>query len=272
MPPVEVTRTRGANVPAPIAWMNDRVVPASEATIPLLDDGFLRGDAIFEGIMVRRGHTHALEAHLARMRRSAKVMGIRLPVLRKVVADLMVAWGDRDGSLRLIVTRSGAVRGLVQATNWPATTSLAVVDAPWRSALSNIKTLSYAANMWAQRQALAAEADDAVIVYDGIVQELPTAAICWVRDGTIFAPDPAQVPILESVTVRELMKVVDIELGAYPVADLLRADEAFVISATRPVLPVHAIDDVEFDAPGPITKQAHEALATHVDATLDPLP
>lgn len=74
------------------------------------------------------------------------------------------------------------------------------------------------------------------------------------------------------MTVAELRKVIDVQLGVYRLDEVLRADEAFLLSATRPVLPVHAIGDVELPAPGPATEAAREAFLAHVDATLDPRP
>lgn len=259
-------------VPTPIAWMDGRVVPASEATVPLLDDGFLRGDAVFETVLVREGRTHALERHLARMRQSAKVTGIRLPVLRHVVGDLLAAWGERDGALKLVVTRSGLVRGLLSQPVWPDVLSLVAVEMPWRSALSGAKTLSYAANQWATRHAHELHGDDALITVDGIVHELPTAAVVWVRDGKLHAPDPRELPILESVTLREFREVAEVELGVYGIDHVRGADEVFVLSATRPLLPVHALDDVAFPAPGPRGVELREAFSKAIEAGLDPRP
>lgn len=265
-------RAARATGPRPIAWVDGRVLPASEATVPLMDDGFLRGDAVFDAVLVRGGRTHALDAHLARLRQSAKAMGIRLPVLRRAVVDLLAAWGEHDGSLKLIVTRGGTVRGIVSAPTWPDSIALEVVDAPWRSALSGVKTLSYAANQWATRQAVAAHADDALVVDDGVLMELPTGAICLVQDGHVRTPDPARLPILESVTVSELARVGEVSFDVLTVDDLDDAEEVFVVSATRPVLPVHAIGEREYPAPGPITADLRDRFAAHIDATLDPLP
>jgi branched-chain amino acid aminotransferase len=244
--------------PRAIAWMDGRVVPATEATVPLLDDGFLRGDAVFDAILVQGGRTHALDAHLDRLRRSAKAVGIQVPTLGQVVTDLLAAWGEHDGSLKIIVTRGRSVRGLIEPTSWAASVALEPVEMPWGGALPDVKTLSYAANMWATREARSRHADDAVIVSGGIVHELPTAAIAWVRDGRLRAPDPGKLPILDSITLAELRKVADVTLGAYALDDLLAAEEAFVLSASRRLLPVHAIGDVELPAPGDVTARVRE--------------
>lgn len=255
--------------PRALAWQDGRVLPASEATVPLLDDGFLRGDAVFEGVLVLGGRTHALDAHLSRMRRSAKGIGLRLPVVTHAVRDLLVTWGEHDGALKIIVTRGGAVRMLIQATNWPAAISLARVEIPWLSATSGLKTLSYATNMHAARVARDEhDADDALITQDGTVLELPTASIAWVTGGHVRTPDPAKLPILDSVTVRELAKLTPVEFGVWPVDEVLAADEVMILSATRPVLSVHALDDVNYP-PGEVTGELRAMLRAHIEATLD---
>ncbi len=262
--------------PRAIAWVDGRIVPAHDATVPLMDDGFLRGDAVFEAVMVRGGRTHAVEPHLARLRSSAQALDLRVPVLRQVITDLLAAWGTNDGTLKLIVTRDGTVRGTVTSGSWPTTLALEVIDTPWRSALSGVKTLSYALNQWAIRAAQAQGADDALIVDAGYVLELPTGSICLVRDGTISTPDPTQLPILASVTVEALRSVVEVVPATPTIEQAWDADELFVVSATRPVLPVHRLrsdaDDRKLDAPGPVTRAVAERFEAHIASSLDPLP
>lgn len=255
-----------------IAWVDGRVLPATEATVPLLDDGFLRGDAVFDSVLVRRGRTHALGPHLSRLRASAKAVGIRVPVVTRMVGDLLAAWGEQDGALKIIVTRGGLLRGLLQAVDHPETVALHPISLPWRTALSGVKTLSYAANQHAQRLARQAHADDALIVDDGLVQELPTAAVCVVRGGAVATPDPERQPILASVTVAELATIVGVERTGLTLDDVLSADEVFVVSATRPVLGVHAVGDREFPAPGEVTRDLQRRFLRHIDDHLDSPP
>jgi branched-subunit amino acid aminotransferase/4-amino-4-deoxychorismate lyase len=260
---------RQPRVPRAIAWMDGRVVPADQATVPLLDDGFVRGDAVFDAMLVRSGRTHARDRHLARLRRSARNLGIRVPVLTKVVDDLLLAWGDHDGALKVIVTRTGLLRGLLSPVSWPETIALSAVETHWRGPLTGTKTLSYAANQWATRQARAAEGDDALVVDDGLVCEVPTAAVVVVHGDRLRTPDPDRVPILASVSIEVLREVVDIEPAVLSLDEVREADELWVASATRPLLPVHALDDVAFEAPGPIAQRVGPALEEHIAATLD---
>ncbi|TVR19322.1 MAG: hypothetical protein EA387_13685 [Nitriliruptor sp.] len=263
----------------PLAWVDGRIVAAATATVPLTDDGFLRGDAVFEAMLVRRGRTHARELHLARMARSAAAVQLPLPIerIRCAIEELLAAFGPRDGSVRVIVTRGGAVRGLIGPVSWPDTLHLAVVEMPWRSVLSGVKTLSYAANQWALRQARSRGADDALIVDDGRVHELPTGAIVLVRDGVCVTPDPQRLPILASVSVEVLREVVDIDPTTPDLEDLAVAEEAMVVSATRPCLPVRALTLPDgtvrpLPAPGGVTARLRHHLEDHLLATLDPAP
>jgi branched-chain amino acid aminotransferase len=261
---------------AGIAWVDGRVLPAADATVPLLDEGLLRGDGVFEAMLVRGGRTHAAEAHLTRMQRSAAALDLPAPDVRQVVTDLLIAWGERDGVLRLIVTRGGTVRGILTAAPRIESCSLAVVETPWRTAITGIKTLSYAANQWAARRAREQDADDALLVEAGRVLELPTGSIGLVHDGRVSSPDPARLPILDSVTVRALAELVDVERTTPTLDDVRRADEAFVLSATRPVVPVHAIvigeEELVLPAPGPVAADLRARMDEHITATRDPLP
>lgn len=271
--PAGTDRSTGAN-PRPIAWVDGRVVPASEATVPLTDEGFLRGDAVFDAMLVRGGRTHAMEDHLARLRRSAQALDLRVPVLRQVVTDLLAAWGERDGVLRVIVTRGGNVRGLLAAAPVPASQSLMALDIPWGGALTKVKTLSYALNMWATREAARHGADDALIVRDGYVHELPTGAICLVHGDVVSSPDHERLPVLDSITVAQLRHVVDVVPTVPNLDDLRSADELFVVSAARPVVPVSHLlidgEELELRAPGPTTERLRTAFDEHIRTTLDP--
>lgn len=261
---------RPPRTPRSIAWMDGRVVPADQATMPLLDDGVLRGDAVFDAMLVRAGRTHARDRHLARLRASGRALGVRVPVVHRAIDDLLLAWGEHDGALKVIVTRSGLVRALLRPVQWPESLALSVVAAPWRTPLTGAKTLSYAVNQWATRTARQAEADDALVVDpDGRVCEVPTAAVVTVHDGWLRTPDPDVVPILSSVSIEVLREVAEVAPAVLTVDDVRTADEVWIVSATRPLLPVHALDDMAFPAPGPVAGELRPVLEEHIATTLD---
>jgi branched-subunit amino acid aminotransferase/4-amino-4-deoxychorismate lyase len=221
-------------------------------------------------MLVRGGRTHARDRHLARLRASGRMLGIRVPVVTRAIEDLLLAWGEHDGALKVIITRSGLVRALLRPVQWPDSLALSAVTAPWRTPLTGAKTLSYAVNQWATRTARDAEADDAVLVDpEGRVCEVPTAAIVTAHGDRLRTPDSTVVPILASVSIEVLREVADVEAATLTLADLHDADELWVVSATRPLLPVHALDDRAYPAPGPVAEELLPALDEHILATLD---
>lgn len=256
-----------------LAWSDGRVLPADQASVPLLDDGFLRGDAVFEAVLVLEGRTHALEPHLRRLRRSGERIHLEVPDLRPVAADLLAAWGERDGVLRLFVTRGGAVRGLLGPLRLATEQSLAVLETPWESVLTGVKTVSYAGNMLLQRRAQELGADDALITVDGVLHELPTGAVFLVTDGELRTPDPRQLPVLDSITVQQLTAWTPARFERLTLDDVRGADEVFVVSATRPVVPVHAVvlpdGERTFPAPGPVVADLQARFRSHLRACLD---
>jgi branched-chain amino acid aminotransferase len=249
-----------------LASVDGRVTPTAEAMVPMKDDGLYRGDGAFEVIRLYDGRPFALADHLDRLERSATAiqLGFDRPALEREIDALLAAAGEVEGQLRLIVTRGGRrIAAVEQLPPHGETLSLATVTYNPSVILTGVKSLSYAANMQATRLAKAQGADEAVLVTpDGTVLEPPTSAIFWVSpQGTLRTP-ALDVGVLESITRDRLVKALDVEEGAWPVADLRAAGEAFLASTTREIQAVAAIDGQALpEAPGPRTREAQESFA-----------
>jgi branched-chain amino acid aminotransferase len=248
-----------------LASVDGRVAPTAEATVPLRDDGLYRGDGAFEVIRLYEGWPFALGDHLDRLERSAAAIQLEFDrgALEGEIDALLAAAGEADGQLRLIVTRGG--RRIAAVEPIPAhaeTLTLATVTYNPTVILDGVKSLSYAANMQATRLAQAQDADEAVLVKtDGTVLEPPTSAIFWVSPQGALRTPALDVGVLESITRDRLVKALHVEEGAWPVADLRAAHEAFLASTTREIQAVSAIDGRELpEAPGPRTREAQEAF------------
>ncbi len=252
--------------PRELASVDGTVTPTAEATVPMKDDGLYRGDGAFEVIRLYEGRPFALEDHLDRLERSAAAIELSFDraALEREIAALLSEAGGPDGQLRLIVTRGG--RRIAAVEPIPAhaeSLSLATVTYSPTVILNGVKSLSYAANMQATRMAKAQGADEAVLVTpDGTVLEPPTSAIFWVSpQGTLRTP-ALDNGVLESITRDRLVKALDVEEGAWPVADLRAAGEAFLASTTREIQAVAAIDGKALpECPGPRTSEAQVAFA-----------
>lgn len=261
---------RTPRTPRSIAWMEGRVVPADQATVPLADPAVLRGDGIAATMLVHAGRTHARDRHLNRLRASGRTLGLRVPVVTRAVEDLLLAWGEHDGALTVLVTRSGLVRALLRPLAPPDSLALAVVEAPWRTPVSDASTLSRAAEQWATRRAREDEADDALVVDpEGRVCQVPDGAIVVVHGQRLRTPDPDVVPVRPSVGIEVLREVAEVEPAVLGVEDVRAADEVWVVAAAPSLVAVHALDDVAYPAPGPVATRVLADLEAHVAATLD---
>jgi len=249
-----------------LASVDGEISPTGEAMVPLKDDGLYRGDGAFEVIRIYGGRLFALGDHLDRLERSAAAIQLELDraALEREIEALLAEHGDADGQLRLIVTRGGRrIAATEQLPPHGETLRLATVTYSPSVILNGVKSLSYAANMQATRLAKARGADEAVLVQpDGTVLEPPTSAIFWVSPQGSLRTPALNVGVLESITRDRLIKALQVEEGAWPVADLRAAHEAFLASTTREIHPVSSIDGTELPAaPGPRTREAQEAFA-----------
>jgi len=251
-----------------LASVDGTISPREEARVPVTDDGLLRGDGAFEVIRLYGGRPFALEDHLARLERS--LAGLRLTTdagaLRAEVAALLAAAGGVEALLRIVITRGGRrILSVEVLPPRPEALRLASVRyAPGR-VLDGLKTLSYGANMLAGRLAREQGADDALLVTPhGRVLEAPTSSFFWVRQGILRTP-PLSERILASVTRARLLDELDVREEPCVLDELEGAEEAFVASTVREVMPVRAIDGLTLPAaPGAVTREAAARLTARI--------
>jgi branched-chain amino acid aminotransferase len=255
-----------------LASVDGAISPAADARIPVTDEGLLRGDGAFEVIRLYGGRPFALEDHYARLARSCA--GLRLPsdldALRAEVAALLEAAGPADALLRLVLTRGGRRIAIIEPLPVRAAVArvASVTFSPTR-VLDGLKTLSYAANMLAGRLARERGCDEALYVTPhGRVLEGPTWSFFWVRDGELLTP-PLEDRILASITRARVLEECAVSEEPCTLDDLRGAEEAFIASTVREVMPIAAIDDLELPAaPGPVTAEAGRRLAARIEREL----
>ena len=258
---------------ASLASVNGAIMPASGATVAASDEGFLRGDGVFEVIRVYDGKAFALEAHLERLERSA--INLRLPVdlesVRAEAASLLARAGAGPDHelLRVVVTRGG--RRILLTEPLPATRERvrlgSVVYAPTRI-LDGVKSLSYAANMLASRIARERGFDEALLVTPhGRVLEAPTSSIFWIKEGELFTP-PLSDHILASITRALIIDTAGASECSTTLEEIGEADEAFLASTTREVQPVAQIDDHTFKGSREVSARIAAAVSERVRSEL----
>jgi branched-chain amino acid aminotransferase len=259
---------------AELGALDGRIAPSDELTIPVTDEGLLRGDGVFEVIRVYDGTPFALADHLDRIERSAanlRLGEVFRSELESEIPELLDARGGRDfdGSLRIVITRGGRRLLLTEpAPPKPPGVRLGMVTYAPTRVLDGIKSLSYAGNMLCTRLAQERGFDEALLVTPhGRVLEAPTSTLFWVdADGTLCTP-PLEEHILASITRDRLTRLLDVEERPCPTDTLMAAGEAFLASTIREVQSIGAVEDVAFEE-GPRTREAAAAFRAHVEAEL----
>jgi branched-chain amino acid aminotransferase len=256
-----------------LAILDGTVMPASEARLPVTDDGLLRGDGVFEVIRIYAGRPFALDEHLERMAGSAANLRLELspPDVAADLAALLEEAGAVDAAVRVLVTRGGHRLALLEAlADLPPTLALATVTYAPPRVMDAIKSLSYAANMLTRRLAIERGADDALLVTPhGRVLEGPTTSFFYVLDGALHTP-PLDDHILDSITRRHVLAASDATERITTMDDLPRLEEAFLASTLREVHPVHAIDGRPLPAaPGPVASRVAAEVRGRIEAALD---
>lgn len=277
----------------------DGVLHDPDAPLLCADDlAAVRGDGVFETLLVRDGTARLVEAHLQRLTGSAAMLGLPAPDLdawRAAIALAVAAWGSaEEGALRLVYTRgreSGSaptayatVAGLAERIAHARTDGVSAVlldrglssDAaerlPWL--LAGAKTLSYAVNMAALRHAATVDADEVVFVStDGRVLEGPRSTVVIAVDGDDGRPclltPPPWYPILRGTTQQALFEVArdagyDCDYRALVPADLFAARGVWLVSSITLGARVHTLDGTALP-PAPLAAE----FGALIDAAVD---
>lgn len=268
---------------------------ALDPAAPALTVGELstqRGDGIFESIGVVGGHAQEVTAHLERLAHSARLCDLPAPHLGQWRAAVEIAaaqCGPGESVIKLILSR-GVEHGpaptawvtAAEASDFTRarTAGIRVVTldrgypldvparAPWL--LLGAKTLSYAVNMAALREAHRRGADDAVfLTTDGFVLEAPTASLILRRGDTFVTPAPTA-GILRGTTQLSLFEHLEgegfaVAYETVPAAALAEADAAWLVSSVRLAAPITAIDDAALPGDAALTASMNAYLLSPRD-------
>src|SRR5690242_5326933 len=230
-----------------LASVDGEIGPAEEARIPVTDEGLTRGDGAFEVMRLYGGRPFGLTDHYARLARTCA--GIRLEAdfeaLQAEVEALLEAAGPIEGLIRIVLTRGGRrILTIEPLPQRPAVARVMSVRYAPNRVLDGLKTLSYAGNMLSRRLAQEQGYDEALLVTPhGRVLEGPTWSFFWVRDGALLTP-PIEDRILASITRARIIDVAGAREEPCTLEDLGAAEEAFMASSVREILPIACVDDL----------------------------
>ena len=285
--------------PAVLVTLDGEVRDPGEPLLFGDDLAAVRGDGVFETLLVRDGSACLLESHLRRLAHSAVMLDLPAPdpdAWRRAVDTAMRQWAAQtldEGALRLVYSRgreSGAgptgyltVSALPQRVRTSRADGVAAVlldrglpaagvqTMPWL--LAGAKTLSYAVNMAALRHAASLGADDVIFVSsDGYVLEGPRSTVVIALAGPdgrpCFLTPPPWYPILRGTTQQALFEVAraagyDCDYQALRPADLAAAQGVWLVSSITLAARVRALDGRALGPAG-----LHAEMAALVDAAI----
>jgi len=274
------------------ASVNGNVVPAEQARVSVLDNGFTFGDAVYETLRTYAGRPFHLDRHLQRLRASAARLGFAAPFGDEVFArrldELLARAGNEESYIRIILTRGeGDISYRFDRVQGP---TLVMVVKPFeppperdyaegipvviasvrrnhpRALDPAIKSNNLLNNILAVREGQARGAVETILLNDlGEVAEGASSNVFVVKGGRAATP-PLAAGILSGITRRLVLDLcreagVPAREETLLVADLFAADEVFITSTTKEAAPVRTIDGkpVGSGRPGPVHRRILQA-------------
>jgi branched-chain amino acid aminotransferase len=276
----------------PLVMIDGLLVAPEQARVSVFDRGFLYGDSIFETLRTYGGRPFAVEEHLVRLEASAARTFLELPLPRAALADeirrAVAAAGHDESVVRLMVTRGQGPLGLDPSLAGPplrvvlvtrlvpppaaayergvAVVTMSLQRVADGTPAEGAKVGNYLVAVLAMRRARAAGAAEALIVdARGRVVEGASSNLFLIRGGRLVTA-PEDAGILPGITRARVLDAahtrgMPIELRAPSLEELFVADELFVSSSLRELLPVVSVDGRQAGGGRP-GEQTRELLAT----------
>jgi D-alanine transaminase len=251
-----------------IVYLNGEFLPIERAQVSVLDRGFIFGDGVYEVIPVYGGRLFRLEQHLERLARSLAAIRLANPlsdeIWRRCLQELVARNDGGDQSVYVQITRGAAPRDhafpkdvtpTVYAASSPlkplpadlAEQGVAAVTLPdirWQRC--DIKAITLLPNILLRQQAIDQGAVEAILVRDGAANEGAASNLFIVKEGVLVTPPkgPYLLPGITRDLILELAAAHGIAHREAVISstDLKIAEEVWLTSSTREILPVTRLD------------------------------
>lgn len=267
-------------------YLNGELLPVEDAKVSVMDRGFLFGDGVYELIPVYSRKPFRLDQHLKRLQVSLD--GIRLENPNSEtewtrIIERMIAIGTSDDqSLYLQITRGAdskrhhafpvgvapTVFILGETLNTPpieqrdkGVAALTAADIRWLRC--DLKTTALLANCLLRQFAIESGSVETILLRDGFLTEGSASNIFVVKDGVLLAPIKNHL-MLPGVTYDVVLELAARHGLSHEVRDVREeevrnADELWMTSSTKEVLPIVTLDDrpVGHGVPGPVFQRMH---------------
>ncbi len=284
-----------------LVTIDGRAFAPEDAVISVFDRGFLYGDSVFETIRTYGGRCFALEEHVQRLESSARSVFIELPTstssLTTEIERAVAQAGNGESYVRVMVTRGSGPLGL--DSNFEAQPRRVIIVGPLVSPpaesyehgidvvtyrtlrtaeatdAASAKIGNYLVAVLAMREARAAGAAEALFVdAGGHVAEGASSNVFAVIGGQLVTP-PESAGILPGITRRLVLELCEetgrsVSLRPLAQSELSQADEIFITSSIRELLPVVRVDGIAVadGKPGPVARALHRQFLKKVSSIM----
>ncbi len=267
-----------------MVFLNGSFLPLEQATVPVLDRGFIFGDGVYELIPVYSRAPFRMDEHLARLERSLAAVGIRNPYARdrwrEIITTLVAQQPWEDQGVYLQVTRGVAKRDHafpegVEPTvfamanplvNPPSelveqgAAAVSAVDYRWHRC--DIKSTSLIGNVLLRQVSAAAGAAETILFRDGVLTEASASNVFVAKNGLLLSPPKSNL-ILPGITYDVVVEIataleIPVEFRDVREAEVRGADEIWLTSSSKEILAVVELDGkpVGEGKPGPLFRRA----------------
>lgn len=268
-----------------IVYLNGSLMPRSQASISVLDYGFLYGFGLFETVRAYEGQVFRLDRHLSRLVRSAEILGLPIGALDLEGAVMDTIQANKLSDARIRITISVGEGGMApdpSTCNKPTVLILAEHYQPYpervyqkgfravvssirrnsQSPLSRLKSANYLESILARQEARAAGVDEALCLNEkGLLAEASMSNIFLVTDGILRTPgqETGILPGITRETILELASELGIDTLEHDIRldELFHAQEAFVTNSLIEVMPLTEVDGKPIGSgrPGSLTRK-----------------
>ena len=269
-----------------MVFLNGRFLPLEQATVSVLDRGFIFGDGVYELIPVYSRAPFRMDEHLARLERSLAAVRIANPYARdkwrSIILELVAKQPWEDQGVYLQVTRGVAKRDhafpagveptvfamsnpLVNPPRELVEKGVAAVSAPDNRWLRcDIKSISLIGNVLLRQASADAGAAETILFRDGILTEASASNVFVAKNGVVLSPPKSNL-ILPGITYDVVVEIAQqlglpLEFRDIREAEVRAADELWVTSSSKEILAVVELDGkpVGEGRPGPLFRRAWE--------------
>lgn len=277
-------------------YLNGKFLPIEQASVPVLDRGFIFGDGIYEVIPVYSRKPFRLNEHLFRLQHSLDGIRLKNPhsekQWRSLVERIVKLNEGNDQYLYLHITRGVAKRDhafpqggtptvfMMSSPLLPPPKELLVTGVTAITAQDNrwgrcdLKTISLLPNILLRQLAVDAQTMETVLLRDGFLTEGAASNIFVVKDNLLLAP-PKDHRILPGITYDVVLELAEANAIPYRAreiseAELRTAQEIMLTSSTKEILPITRLDGqpVGGGIPGPVFQQLNQLYQAYKVTTM----